>query len=275
MKRGLAALALMAFANGAQADCGPAQGPCELPDGEYHVALPKAPVKAPVLVFLHGAGGSGETAMRNTGLVSRFIDKGYAVITPTGSRKFRNSSGYVWSFFPGRRSRDEAGFLKRVVADAEQKFGVDSQMVLLSGFSAGAFMVSYLACEAPQTFKAYAPIAGGFWRPHPEACAGPVKLFQTHGWRDSTVPLEGRKLGGGQFQQGDIFAGLEIWRLANGCDDHKPQRFSETGQFWRRTWTACAPESALEMALYPGGHGVPKGWADMAMDWFENVVPRS
>ena len=39
---------------------------------------------------------------------------------------------------------------------------------------------------------AYAPVAGSFWRPHPdmEACAGPVDLLHTHGWRDKTVPLD-------------------------------------------------------------------------------------
>lgn len=277
MKRWLCAAAFGAILNAgtAVADCADVAGACELPDGDYHVALPATAKGAPIVVFLHGAGGSGETAMRNTGLVSSFVSRGYAVITPTGSRKFRNSAGYVWSFYPGRRSRDEAAFLKDVVADAEARFDVDGSMVLLSGFSAGAFMVSYLACEAPDTFAAYAPVAGGFWRPHPESCEGPVKLFQTHGWRDSTVPLEGRILGGGAFQQGDIFAGLELWRIANECADHKPRSFSETGQFWRRKWSGCAEGSALEMAMYPGGHGVPNGWAGMVIDWFEGVVPRS
>jgi polyhydroxybutyrate depolymerase len=23
------------------------------------------------------------------------------------------------------------------------------------------------------------------------------------------------------------------------------------------------------MALFPGGHGVPAGWADMMLDWYE------
>lgn len=274
MKRIMSSIALIWAATGAYADCGPVPGACPLEDGEYHIALPEQAKGAPVMVFLHGAGGSGETAMRNTGLVKTFTERGYAVIAPTGSRQFRNSRGYVWSFFPGRRTRDEADFLERVVEHAEDAFDVDRDNVLLSGFSAGAFMVSYLACEAPETFKAYAPVAGGFWRPHPEACAGPVKLFQTHGWRDGTVPLEGRKLGGGAFQQGDIFGGLEIWRVANGCDDHKPQSFSETGQFWRRVWTDCADGSALEMAMYPGGHGMPQGWANMIMDWFEDVAPK-
>ncbi|WP_338055954.1 hypothetical protein [Ruegeria marisrubri] len=85
------------------------------------------------------------------------------------------------------------------------------------------------------------------------------------------MPLEGRFLGGGRFQQGDIFAGLEIWRRANGCAENAPDGFASTGQFLRRKWTHCAKGGALELALFPGGHGIPEGWADMVADWFEGL----
>ena len=96
-------------------------------------------------------------------------------------------------------------------------------------------------------------------------------MFHTHGWTDNVVPLEGRLLGGGRFHQGDIFAGLEIWRVANECADTKPSGFSTTGQFMRRNWMGCAEGSALEFALFPGGHTVPNGWADMMVDWYEGL----
>lgn len=266
-----AALALCVGLGGhaAMAGCGAVPDACELAGGDYHVALPPDASGAPMVLFLHGAGGTGETAMRNTGMIDRFLDRGYAVIAPTGSRRFRQGQGRVWSFYPGRRDRDETAFLKSVVADAADRFGTDSARVLMTGFSAGGFMVYYLACEAPATFTAYASVSGGFWRPHPEGCSGPARLFHTHGWTDNVVPLEGRFLGGGRFQQGDIFAGLEIWRQANGCEDNRPDRFSATGPFLRRKWLRCADGSALEMALHPGGHMVPAGWADMVIDWFE------
>jgi polyhydroxybutyrate depolymerase len=44
-----------------------------------------------------------------------------------------------------------------------------------------------------------------------------------------------------------------------------------TEQFWRRSWQRCTDDTALELALFPGGHGVPKGWAEMALDWFEGL----
>ncbi len=274
MMRKLLALSapLLLVAGIAAAGCGDQPGNCEVANGVYQIALPDGGAKdAPVLLFLHGYGGNAAGTLKNARLRDPALARGYAVIAPEGLP--RNGTGpKVWNFFPGWAGRDEAGFLKSVIADASKRFGTSPDRVLLGGFSAGAFMVTYLACGAPETFTAYAPVSGGFWRPQPQACEGPVKLLQTHGWRDTTVPLEGRMLAHGKFRQGDIFAGLQIWRAANECADEKPSSFDQTGQFWRRKWTNCAPGSELEMALFNGGHKIPKGWTDMALDWFEQVT---
>ena len=132
-------------------------------------------------------------------------------------------------------------------------------------------MTAYLACETPGVFTAYAPVAGNFWRPHPERCAGPVKLLHTHGWTDGTVPLEGRPLGAIDIMQGDVFHAMLIWRETNGCTGLKADRFEMTDRFWSRWWTRCDEGTALQLSLFPGGHAVPRGWATLALDWFEGL----
>ena len=264
-------VALGIAAGAAQAGCNTEPGACEIESGAYHIKLPDtAQADMPVVVFLHGFGGSGQAAISLSRMVEPLRARGYAVIAPEGVPRAEGRPA-SWTFYPGWKGRDETEFLTDVVADAAERFGTSTETVMLSGFSAGGFMVNYLACDAPDTFTAYAPVAGGFWRPHPVECKGPVKLFHTHGWSDGTVPLEGRKLGGGAFQQGDIFAGLEIWRAANACSDEKPTGFDTTGPFMRRIWSNCGEGAALEMALFPGGHTIPEGWADLALDWFENL----
>lgn len=261
------ALSLSFSGQTALAACAESEGTCETVSGEYHIELPRTE-NPPLVVFLHGYGGSGSGTMKNRNMVDPLLERGYAVMAPEGALRNGRKS---WNFYPGWEGRDETAFLTEVVQDAADRFGIDSDRVILGGFSAGGFMVNYLACAAPDTFSAYVPVSGGFWRPHPETCEGPVKLFHTHGWTDNVVPLEGRILGGGRFHQGDIFAGLEIWRVANDCPDTKPSGFSTTGNFMRRNWMGCAEGSALEFALFPGGHGVPKGWADMMVDWYEGL----
>lgn len=267
MKYGLALVAALS-AQTALAECGDAQARCEVSDGGYFIELPLAPTP-PLVVFLHGYGGSGTGTMRNRSMVEPLLARGYAVMAPEGAIRNGRKS---WNFYPGWDGRDEAAFLADAVRDAVTRFDIDPAQVVLGGFSAGGFMVNYLACAQPDSFSAYAPVSGGFWQPHPDACNGPVRLLHTHGWTDTVVPLEGRFLGEGQYQQGDIFAGLEIWRRANACAENRPDSFGQIDdRFMTRRWTDCASNSALEFALFPGGHTVPEGWADMMVDWYEGL----
>lgn len=273
--------AVFAWPAAAQAGCGTAgTEACQIAQGSYHVVLPRtgvaappSPVRAgaaprrPAVMFLHGYGGSGAGALRNQTLVGALTARGYAVIAPDalsrGAGRPRS-----WTFFPGWQGRDEVGFLQQVAQDAADRFDLDRQAMVLAGFSAGGFMVSYLACDSPDAFAAYAPVAGGFWRPQPDHCAGPVRLFHSHGWTDAVVPLEGRFLGGGRFQQGDIFAGLALWRQTNGCQEQAPAQRSREGAVLRRRWD-CAPGADIEFVLFPEGHQVPAAWAGWLLDWFE------
>ncbi|MGI9333117.1 MAG: alpha/beta hydrolase family esterase [Gammaproteobacteria bacterium] len=255
-----------------RAACGGEEAPCAVPLGDYHFAAPadagqRGPM--PVVVHFHGAGGSGAALLRNGGLTNAAMKRGYVVVAPNGLKR-PGRFGTGWSFRPeGLQMRDELAFVKQVLDDLGARADINRNRVLLSGFSIGGSLVWYLACKAPTQFAAYAPVAGGFWRPHPQTCAGPVRLLHTHGWRDKTVPLEGRPLRDGAIHQGDIFEGLQVWRRVNGCQGLRADEFDTEGRFWRRVWTRCDPGTALEFALHPGSHGVPKGWSSMALDWFE------
>ncbi|SLN40418.1 enterobactin/ferric enterobactin esterase [Roseivivax jejudonensis] len=265
------------FAGAARAACGPdTSAPCEIAGGSYHVELPEAPQPgAPALMFIHGWGSSGEGTLTMRGVVETALERGYAVIAPDGIPR-EGRSGRTWAFHPERpQRRDEVAFLQAVRDNAAARFDLDPDAMLLAGFSIGGSMASYLACAAPEAFAAYAPVSGSFWRPHPEGCAGPVRLLHTHGWRDGTVPLEGRLLRGEALEapdalaQGDVWHAMALWRSAGGCR-LQADGTSGDGTYWRKDWTSCAPGATLSFALFDGGHGVPPGWADMALDWFED-----
>ena len=224
------------------------------------------------MMFLHGSGGSGAGVLQ-TPAISDLTAHGYAVIAPDGLPSSRGD-GFRWNFRSGAEApRDELAFLLSVRADAADRYGIDPTRVALAGFSNGAFLVAYTACRTPEAFAAYLPVGGGFWRPHPEGCGGPVALFMTEGWTDGTVPIEGRPLRGGALL-GDIFETMRIFREASGCSQMRPDAVNADGPFWRRRWTSCAPGGVLDLALHPGGHMVPEGWAAMAADWLDQLPSR-
>ena len=265
--RALAAIMALA-ATPAVAECD-AGGHCEIPLGTYHISVPEGATDAPLILWVHGFGGSGAGAMRNAAAIARYADRGYAYAAVDGLPRGDTDDRRSWSFHPDRpQQRDEAAFLAAVADDIVAQFPIDRGRIVLTGFSIGGSLTSYIACSDPELFDAYAPVAGSFWRPHPAGCTGPVDLFHTHGWRDGTVPLEGRPLGGGAIEQGDVWYAMQIWRQTNGCVRHVADEFDETDLYLIRRWTTCEA-GTLEFALHPGGHGIPEGWSTMMLDWYE------
>jgi len=271
MTRQLLALAALLFGPTVAVACGGADDACETALGSYHIVRPAEDGPAPAFLYFHGYGATGATVLSRA-FADALVAKGYAVIAPNALRRSPDGPT-VWGFRPERPGpRDEYAFTREVLAAAAAQHGIDASRVVLSGYSIGGSLVWYLACRDPSLASAYAPYAGGFWRPHPVECAGPVKLLHTHGWRDQTVPLEGRPLRGGAIVQGDIFEGLQVWRAANGCTRLRPDAFATEGRYWRRAWTTCDDRTALELALWPGGHSPPdEEWSKMAVDWLAGL----
>ena len=260
------------------ADCGGPGAPCTVPLGSYHIALPERGAAAgtmPAFLYFHGAGRSGEMIFTLADMTRVLTARGFAVIGPNGLERPDSRFGAGWYFRPESPARrDELAFTREVLADAAARFGIDRARVTLSGFSIGGSLVWYLACKDHTVAAAYAPVAGGFWRPHPTDCAGPVRLVHTHGWRDQTVPLEGRPLRNGEIYQGDVFEGFQRWRAENGCSRLRADDFDTSRRYWRRIHTSCDPGTALEFWLHPGGHETPTGeWAEMFADWFIALPP--
>ncbi len=274
--RVLLAALLLLVPGVASARCGPEAGPCVLPGGEYHAVLPEGwQDGGPAVVHLHGFGGSGGGEAGKASIAGVATGRGYALIAPSGIPwREKEPNPTDWAVRDGTAfPRDDLAFLLAVLDDAAARFGIDRSRILLTGFSRGGSMVWDVACLAPEAAAAYAPVAGGFWEPMQETCAGPVKLLHTHGFSDRVVPLEGRRIlwEGLDVTQGDIHAGLAVWRDAMGCDDRADDHLIE-GDRWHKTWACEADGAALELVLHPGGHGVPKGWMDMALDWFERQM---
>lgn len=263
-------LILAALAARAQ-ECGGPGEPCHAGGGDYHFAAPDNAAERRAVIFLHGYGGTGEGVIRNLEFVSAITARGYGVIAPQGLPLRVGEKGGSWNSFGRVERRDDIAFVAAVADDAAARFDLDRGDMLLAGFSGGGMMTWRAACDAPDEFKAYAPIAGLLWRPLPERCAGPFAMQHTHGWSDRVVPLEGRSVADGRFTQGDLFIGLKLLRATLGCARDDPDEYAERDGYLIRRWSACAAGAALEMALHPGGHMIPPDWSGLALDWFERL----
>ena len=264
---------LICVSAGAAPSCGPPDLPCRLDQGAYHIALPAAVTGAPAVLWLHGFGRSGKQVLANAQVAGPIIARGYALIAPDGQPFTGDTGNFDWGVNDGHRwARDDIAFMKAVLTDAMERFGLDRSRVLVAGFSRGGSMVWDLACRAPRIAAGFAAVSGAFWEPMFETCAGPVHLLHTHGFSDRLVPLEGRQVTfhGIHFTQGNVYKGLEIWRRIDGCRGGA-SRIETTVSLWRKTWDRC-DHGSLTLQLTPGGHAIPAGSVDGALDWFEALT---
>lgn len=254
------------------ADACPAERGCAVPSGHYRVVLP--PQAHPerrlgAIMYFHGYQGSAEETIADQGLVAVALRLGVALIAPDGL-------GHSWSF-PGSpaHGRDEFAYVGQVLNDLTRRFPIDPGRIMASGFSQGGSMVWYLACRMPTRFAGFAPIAGAFWEPLPQSCAGPrPNLIHVHGTSDMTVPLAGRSLRFG-YKQGDVFRSLSIL-APGGCTASWAAAVQKAGPpeaLACRLATDCGGPARLELCLHAGGHMADPIWVERAWRLTMTVEP--
>lgn len=262
----LVALSVGLTGPAAASDCGGAERPCTVGTGRYYAAPPpgwdgESPL--PAVIFFHGYRSSGANAIANDALRQAVHAAGYLLVAPDG---LAGTWAHVGS--PSDR-RDEMAFMDDVRADLMARWRVDSDRLLVTGFSQGGSMVWDLACYRGDAYTTFAPISGAFWQPLPDHCpGGPVTLRHVHGTADTVVPMAGRAIRE-TFRQGDVREGFALWRRHDGCAA-TPDRKINLGELRCQVWTDC-DGGALQLCLHDGGHRFRAAWVAEAIDWMEHL----
>lgn len=242
---------------------------CEVDEGYYLAALPKGwdgEKPLPLVVYFHGWNGSPEGAFRNKAMVNGVTRRG-AIFVSAYAR-----TGYWRQMGPGRAEggRDEAAYVRRVMADIQRRWAIDPTKTLASGFSRGGSMVWNVACYTGDLFAGFAPIAGGFWNSTPESCpTGPINMRHIHGLSDGVVAYDEV----GVYNSMPIPEGMAMLRNLNGADEipdvtyqiAHPKRPLSCERF------DGASGKVLETCLHQGGHSIPAEWVADGLDWLINL----
>ena len=177
-------LALILFALPAGAET------IRLGERSYRIDLPARAEGAPLILALHGGGGSADQFARSSGLSRPANAQGYAVIYPEGTGRAGTWNGGYCCGAAQRNRVDDVAFLDAVIADAVARFRLNPARVYLTGMSNGSIMAETYAALRPGKVRAVAGVAGTMdaRRLRPK---GKVPLLHIHGTADDMVPYAG------------------------------------------------------------------------------------
>ena len=164
----------------------------------YTLLVPKghdAAAPTPLLVLLHGYGGSADDVSAYVDGVAFANHEKILIATPDGTldargKRFWNATDACCDFY---RSRvDDVAYIRALLDDVGSRYAVDPRRTFVVGHSNGGFMAHRLACDLSPRIAAIVSIAGATWR-DASACqpTSPIAILEVHGSADSIIRVQG------------------------------------------------------------------------------------
>jgi polyhydroxybutyrate depolymerase len=216
----------------------------------------------PLVLNLHGSESTAAAQEAFTGMDATADADGFIVAYPQGL--IPGSTGYEWNvpnvpLVGGRavpaHSANDVTFLTELVSELGRTYCIDSARVYATGFSGGARMTSQLACSAPDTFAAVAPVSG---LRLPSGCpkASTVAVLSFHGTADPVDPFNGH---GQKYWTYSVPTAAKDWGLHDRCTA-TPSTTQPATDVTLTTYTSCTDDTTVELYSITGeGHEWPGG----------------
>lgn len=165
----------------------------------YRLYVPRSLTKraAPLLVALHGRGGSAMGFENSSGFDGLAEANKFLVVYPNGTFSSDEVGGRVWNAGgccgTAQQSLDnvnDARFISLLIDKIESDYNVDQKRVFAAGHSNGAMMGFRLACQLSNKIVAVGLQSGTLFV---NKCRHkkPVAVLEIHGTADAFVPIDG------------------------------------------------------------------------------------
>ena len=121
----------------------------------------EAGVPVPLVVCMHGRGGSAESFMDLSGLSRVAEERDFIAVFPESSIYQQRPGGIrnvlCWNGACQNEERDDVAFILKVIEDVKRRYAIDEGRIYACGQSSGGAMTSRLAMDAPRVFAAVSP----------------------------------------------------------------------------------------------------------------------
>ena len=231
---------------------------------------PKHGEPLPVVLVLHGGGGTGggmEWLTRRG--FNRIADRDGAIIVYPDGIDHGWNDGRSANRSAADAAVDDVAFLRALPGQLASLHPVDGARLYVTGISNGGMMSYRLACDAADEFAAAAPVAANMAVELEGAChpARAIPLLIMNGVDDPIMPWKGGRVHVLWMTRGTVLSSEDSatrWLALDHCGALEAQPVIEANP---ADGTAAAPRSARcaeggEVRLYEirgGGHTWPKG----------------
>ena len=158
----------------------------------YHAS--SAPPNCPLVLVFHGYSGTAQGIMDYSEFNTLAEEFGFAVCYPQGTLDGSNTTFFNVGYdFQNNQTVDDVAFVEGLVDSLQSMHSLSEQDIFSTGMSNGGDFSYMLACQASETFKAVAPVAGMIMQDIMDDC-NPVKevsILEIHGTQDNVTYWQG------------------------------------------------------------------------------------
>lgn len=182
----------------------------------------------PLVVFLHGGGGSAASAVNFTNFNQVSKSENFLMVYPQAFFEASPNS-FVWAdgrgLAPDNQGIDDVGFIDQLVMSLKQEYKINAKRVYLCGFSNGSFLTQRVAFEKNGQFAAFGTIGGTMMKNlydtgNPQRAIPQVFIFGT---TDPLVPYNGGiVVGSNTLPIVGIEQAVSYWVTKNNCQTTLP-----------------------------------------------------
>ena len=158
---------------------------------------------APLVVLLHGLGGTGPQIGKQYGMADASDDLGFVWVAPSAVNSGKRARAWCATDvcccergISADKYASDSLFLGDMIRQIIREFpGVDADRVYLIGISNGGYMSHRMACDHSEMIAGIMNICGGHFRDLRRSCraTSPVHVLHLHGTRDTVVPYRGSR----------------------------------------------------------------------------------
>jgi len=231
----------------------------------YTVHAPRATASGramPLVIALHGRGGSGPRMLRATGFDSSAARHGFLLVAPDGTGDPR---GWYTGFASGGFI-DDVGFIGALIDTLAARYPIDPKRVYVAGHSNGGVLAHRVAADLSARIAAIAVVAGAIGVRTGNGAVtqidpprAPVPVMIIHGDEDAVVPYDAIARSPRGLRPIPAPEAARFWARANECAALEPRRDTiAAGRVLRDSWDGRCRAPVVFLTLRGGDHSWPR-----------------